>query len=120
MADALHRDLLTDRLTFDELGWRGLWAYITKAPPGTAIYQHRTEGWALSDKLSAELLDDMRELLWRYGAVHFQDYAKTTQFPIRIDYPGAPKGPQVIDAKSWESVTLDEMVSPEVRALLQA
>lgn len=73
----------------------------------------------MGDKLGAETFDDIRELLWRYGAVHFEDYAKTKPFPTRIDYPGSPKAPEVIEAKSWESVTLEEMVSPEVRALLQ-
>ncbi len=118
LADALARDLRTDQLTLDDLGWRDLWAYITKAPPGTAIHYERSEGWALGDKITAELLYDVRQLLWRYTALHFEG-GKDANFPEPIAYPGAAMTDQAKVAKNWSTVTVDEMVSPEVRKLLR-
>ena len=118
MADALDRDLRCDRLAFDDLGWRGLWAYVTTAPPGTAIHYHRSQGWQIGDKIAAENLYSLRELVWRYTALHFQG-GKNIPFPERISYPGAATSDQEQAAVSWETATVDELVSPEVRALLQ-
>lgn len=118
LADAIHRDLITDRLAFDELGWRGLWAYVTKAPPGTAIFHERLEGWTVADRLAVEYaasqLDDVRELLWRYTAVHFER-GKDMPFPRPVPRPwlneSVPEPPKAL--------TLEEAIPPEVRALLQ-
>lgn len=117
MADAIHRDLLTDRLAFDELGWRDLWAYVTAAPPGTAIFHKRGNGFTAADDLAFETLNEMRELVWRYRAMHFIG-GIDAPFPERITrstLTSAPPPPTV----TWATVTLDELVSPEVRALLQ-
>ena len=114
----MDRDLRTDQLSLDDLGWRGLWAYIIKAPPGTAIFHERSEGWQLGDKITAELLYDLRKLLWRYTAIHFEG-GKEAGFPEPISYPGAVMTEQAKVAKSWATVTVDEMVSPEVRKLLR-
>lgn len=118
LADAIERDLFNAGRTLDELGWRGLWAYITKAPPGTAIHYDLTEGRSLSEEFTMETLNEVRELNWRYTAIHFKG-GKDEPFPRRItrelltaDAPQVPK--------TWETVTLDELVSPEVRALLQS
>lgn len=118
LADALDRDLRSDRLTFDELGWRGLWAYITAAPPGTAIHYHRSEGWQIGDKIAAENLYSLRDLTWHFKARNFQEGGKQP-FPQRIPYPGMATTEHEEAAASWETVTIDELVSPEVRALLQ-
>lgn len=118
LADALHRDLFSDGRTLDELGWRGLWAYITTAPPNTAIHYRRCEGWTLAEKIAAEQLYEERKLGWRYGAVHFQG-GKDYPFPEPIDYPGRALPAEAAVSHTWESATLDELVSPEVRALLQ-
>lgn len=118
LADSLHRDLFADGRTLDELDWRGLWAYITKAPPGTALHYQLSEGWAISDKIAAEQLYEQRKLGWRYTAVHFEG-GKDIPVPQPISYPGAVKTEQAATAQSWESVTIDDLVSPEVRALLQ-
>jgi len=118
LADALDRDLRTDRLDFDELGWRGLWAYVTKAPLGTAIFQERSQGWQLGDKINAEILFDLRKLLWRYTAVHFEG-GREWPFPEQIPYPGSVRSDAAQAAKNWEEVTTEELVSPEVRALLR-
>lgn len=118
MADAIDRDLRSDRLAFDELGWRGLWAYILKAPPHTAIHYAMTEGWSLGDKIAAEQLYEERKLNWRYTAIHFEggrDYA----FPEPIEYPGAEKSQQQVVARTWQTVTVEELLTPEVKALLQ-
>jgi hypothetical protein len=114
LADAVARDLLADRLCFDELGWRGLWAYVTAAPPGTAIYHARFDGWTVGDHLGAELLSELRELLWRYTAVHFEG-GRDIPFPVRVTHPGITTETPV----SWSTVELDDMVSPQVRALLR-
>jgi hypothetical protein len=105
-------------LTFDDLGWEGLWAYVTAAPQGTAIFHHHSEGWTLGDKIAAEQLYEQRKLGWRYTAVHFEG-GKDIPAPEPIAYPGAVKTEQAATAQSWESVTLEDLVSPEVRALLQ-
>lgn len=118
LADALDRDLRTDQLTFDELGWRGLWAYITKAQPGTAIFHDRTKGFNPGDELTLEVFNEIRELHWRYTALHFQN-GKNLPFPQRITRQLLTSPPPV-PAETWETVTIDELVSPEVRALLQA
>lgn len=115
LADPLDRDLLVDRLDFDELGWRGLWAYITCAPPGTALFHARTQGWSLGDKLSAEQLYETRKLLWRYTALHFEG-GKDQPFPEHIDYPGAAITDKQKMALSWQTATVDQLISPEVRA----
>lgn len=117
LADAIHRDLLTDRLAFDDLGWRGLWAYIAKAPPLTAIYQDRTDGLSPSDELTLELINELREINWRYTAIHFEG-GKETPFPQRITRQTLKEVVEV--GATWETVTIDELISPEVRALLQS
>lgn len=99
----------------NELDWRGLWAYITKAPPGTAIHYQLSEGWTIGDKIAAENLYEQRKLGWRFTAVHFEG-GKDVPVPQPIDYPGAVKTEQAATAQSWESATLDELISPEVRA----
>jgi hypothetical protein len=56
-------------------------------------------------------------LAWRYTAVHFKR-GKDEPFPDRIPRPGVP-APEVYDGPTWETVTLEDIVSPEVLALLQ-
>lgn len=114
LADALDRDLRSDQLDFDDLGWRGLWAYITTAPPGTAIFHARIEGWELGDKIAAHQLLATQELVWRYTAMHFERGADQP-FPQLISYPGSEGS----EAPQEKPKTLEELVSPEVRALLQ-
>jgi hypothetical protein len=115
LAYALRRDLMTDQLNFDDLSWLDLWAYITAAPPGTAIHHARIEGWGIGDKIAAEALYELRKLGWRYTAVHFKG-GKDMPFPEPIPYPGSaaakPVGP------TWETITADELISPRVRELL--
>ena len=115
LADAIHRDLLRDRLTFDELGWRGLWAYVTKAPPTTAIFNQQLDGWTVGDRMSAEYaaaqLDEMRELVWRYTALHFER-GKDVPFPKPVPRPW-------LEEEAYEppkALTLEEAIPPEVRA----
>lgn len=117
LADAITRDLLTDRLAFDDLGWRGLWAYVTAAPPGTAIYHARNEGWSIGDHLAAESLHELRKLGWRYTAIHFQR-GKDQPFPERIPRPGV-EAPEPYAGPTWETVTFEELISPEVLELLR-
>lgn len=117
LADAITRDLLSDRLAFDELGWRGLWCYITAAPPGTAIYHARHEGWTITDHIAAEQLYELRKLGWRYTALHFER-GKDEPFPERIPRPGV-EPPEKYDGPTWETATLEDIVSPEVLELLR-
>jgi hypothetical protein len=118
LADAVTRDLLTDRLDFDELGWRGLWCYVTAAPPGTAIYHKRNEGWTIGDHLAAEQLYEARKLGWRYTALHFKG-GKDIPFPDQIPRPGLEL-PEVYDGPTWETATPDDIeIAPEVIALFR-
>lgn len=116
-ADAITRDLLTDRLAFDDLGWRGLWAYVTAAPPGTAIYHARNEGWSIADHIAAEQLYELRKLGWRYTAVHFKG-GKDAPFPDPIPRPGVEVA-KPYDGPTWETATLEDLISPEVLELLK-
>jgi len=118
LADALDRDLRTDRLALEDMDWRGLWAYVTAAPPGTALHYVRSQGWALGDKLSVEQLQVLRELRWHYRARNFVG-GSDVPFPQPVDYPGRQRTPQEAVAHSWETATVDEIVSPQVRALLR-
>lgn len=117
MAEALDRDLRSDRLTFDELGWRGLWAYVTAAPPGTAIHHARCESWGIPEHLAAELLFEIRKLNWRYGAIHFEGGSEIP-YPEQIARPGVePTEPY--DGPTWETATLEDLASPQVIAMLK-
>lgn len=115
LADAIRRDLLTDQLQFDDLGWRGLWAYITAAPPGTAIFYAISKGWTLGEKLAAETLTDLRSLLHRYVAAHFVGGTEAP-LPEPINYPGRAVADE---PKGWETATIDDLLTPEVKALLE-
>lgn len=117
LADALDRDLRTDRLAFGDLDWRGLWAYVTAAPPGTALHYARSQGWALGDKLAAEQLHALRNLHWHYRARNFVGGADAP-FPEPVDYPGRAEAPKPDPASSWATASVDDIVSPQVRALL--
>lgn len=116
LADAIDRDLFSDGRNFDDLGWRGLWAYITAAPPRTAIHYHLTEGVGLGDKVAMEQLYELRKIGWRYTAIHFQQGADAP-FPEPVDYPGRDTVDQIV--KSWETATLDDIISPAMRELLR-
>ncbi len=89
-------------------------AYIEAAPPGTAIYYVRNQGWTPGDHLAAEQLDVQRRLYWRYGAVHFKDGAKEP-FPEPISRPGVEP---ISSSASWE-VALEDPASPQVVAMLR-
>lgn len=115
LSDAIDRDLISDGKDFDDLGWRGLWAYITTAPPGTAIHYAQCKGWPVGDKIAAETLNDLRDLLWRYVAVHFKDGVDAPH-PEPIDYPGRGG---TTDAQAWEAATIEDLMTPAVRALLK-
>lgn len=116
LADALRRDLLSDRLSFDELGWRGLWAYVTTAPPGTALYHARSGGWTVGDYLAAEKLDVFREILWRYIAIHFEGGTEAP-FPDRVPRPGDV----VVEAgPTWDAVdNVTDLMSPKVLEMMR-
>lgn len=117
LADAITRDLITDHIELDSLGWQGLWAYITAAPPGTAIYHARFKGVVLSDHITAEQLYETRKLNWRYGAVHFEG-GSDVPYPERIYLPGV-EPPEEYAGPTWETATIEDLASPEVLALLR-
>lgn len=117
LADAITRDLLSDKLDFNTIHPADMRAYIEAAPPGTAIYYVRNEGWTPGDHLAAEQLDVQRRLYWRYGAVHFVDGDKIP-FPESIPRPGV-EAPEAYDGPTWETATLEDLASPEVIAMLK-
>lgn len=114
LADAITRDLISDHLDFNQIHPDDMRAYIEAAPPGTAIYYVRNEGWTPGDHLAAEQLDVQRRLYWRYGAVHFQGGDKEP-FPESIPRPGVVS---VNSAATWEEA-LEDPASPQVVAMLK-
>lgn len=114
LADAITRDLLSDQLNFNKIHPADMRAYIEAAPPGTAIYYVRNEGWTVGDHLAAEQLDVQRRLYWRYGAVHFKDGDKLP-FPESISRPGVEP---IDSATTWEEA-LEDPASPQVVAMLK-
>lgn len=113
---AVTRDLTRDQLDLDTIGLDKLWAYIHAAHPGTAIYHAQNDGWTVAEHLAAEQLYELRKIGWRYAAINFKD-AINIPFPKPITRPGV----EVVDhdsAETWATVSLEEMVSPEVIALL--
>lgn len=120
LAEALERDLLVDRIAFDDLGWRGLWVYITKATPQTAIYQEQNEGWTFDHHLQAEMLYELRKLGWRYTARNFER-GKNMPFPEPIWRPGVePPAKTEFTAQDWAAVDdIEDLIPPEVRELLK-
>lgn len=92
-------------------------AYITAAPPLTAIHYFKSEGISNSDKIALEMLFEQRKLNWRYGAVHFEG-GSDIPYPQRPQYPGADL-PDENAGITWENATIDDLVSPEVLALLE-
>ena len=122
MADAVTRDLITDRLTLDNLldnfGIRGLWAYVTTAPRGTAIHDARCEGgWYPADHIAAESLYEHRKLNWRYGAVHFEGGADVP-YPEPTPRPGV-ETPEPYSGPTWDTATIEDLASPQVLAMLK-
>jgi hypothetical protein len=118
LADPLARDLLSDRLTLDQLGgWRDLWAYVTAAPPGTAIHYAACDGWPIGDRLAAELLTDVRRWAWKYTARNFEG-GRDAPWPDPILYPGSAAAAQT-PVLRWETATLDDLMTPQVRELMK-
>lgn len=119
LADAITRDLISDRLDFDDLGWRGLWAYVTTAPPGTAIHYARTKDQpTLSDRIAAGQLYEQQKLGWRYTAVHFEGGADAA-FPEPIALPGDELESDD-DAPTWDGVaSIDDLMPINVRNMLK-
>ncbi len=111
----MRRDLLRDRLTLAELTARDLWAYITTAPPGTAIHHALNEGWELADHLAAEELFELQQIRWAYRAANFEG-GKDDPFPRRISRPGVELPPEPVDLNT---LTVDQIVPPELVALLE-
>lgn len=120
MAEALTRDLLSDGLAFDSLGWYGLWCYITQAPPQTALHAAQNDGWDFTHHILAEVLYEARKLGWRYTAVHFKG-GSTVAFPEPIYRPGVePPEKTEYTAADWAEVeSIEDLIPPEVRELLR-
>ncbi len=120
LANAIDRDLLADGLRFDDLGWRGLWCYITEAPPNSAISRRMNDDWTFDHHLLAEMLYELRKLHWRYTAIHFKDGTKVA-FPTPIARPGVePPVKTQYTKEDWDSVESAEDLIPEhVRELMK-
>ena len=113
---AVTRDLTRDQLDIDTLTVDQLWAYVKSAPPGTAIYHVQYDGWTVGDHLAAMQLHELRKIEWRYAAINFER-AKELPFPTPIPRPGVEQ-PDPEPTETWETVSLEDMISPEVIALL--
>ncbi|MDQ2638107.1 MAG: hypothetical protein M3Y83_14660 [Actinomycetota bacterium] len=117
LADPIARDLLCDGKEFDDLGWRNLWAYITAAPPNTAIHYARSDGLTLSDHLAAEQLYEARKLGWRYTAMHFEG-GTNVPFPEPISLLGDGDSENE-PAVTWDNATLDDLMPQHVRDMMK-
>lgn len=98
------------------MGWRGLWAYITTAPPNTALHYQQNEGWTIGDHLAAEQLYEVRKLGWRYTAVHFE---RGCDQPFPEPIPRPRVGDADEPAVTWETAILDDLMPPHVRDMLK-
>ncbi|ORA56325.1 hypothetical protein EJ571_01590 [Mycobacteroides franklinii] len=94
-----------------------MWAYVTKAPPLTAIHHDRTEGMSIEAQIGAELLNEIAELHWRYAAVHFKGRADLP-IPERLTLRELIHGVEEVEPVDWEPA-IDTLTSPEFRAMLQ-
>lgn len=52
-------DVDTDKLSFGEFK-----SFVLYAPPGTAVFHYRNQGWTLGDHLAAVQLDALNWLKW--------------------------------------------------------
>ncbi|OFJ55253.1 hypothetical protein BEL07_03140 [Mycolicibacterium grossiae] len=91
-----------------------MWAYVTRAQPGTAINHQLTEGWNQAEHSMANVVDIVNQLLWRYNAVHFERGSEVP-YPEPVWRPGDdPVEVEVKTALTWE-----EVFTPELKALLR-
>lgn len=117
LADAITRDLISDRLNFSDIQPSDMRAYIESAQPGTAIFHAQNEAWGLPEHILAELLFEIRKLNWRYSAVHFEN-GTNVPYPERITRPGVEE-PAQYTGPTWETATAEELIPPEVRELMR-
>lgn len=95
-----------------------MWAYVTAAPPGTAIHHARSEGMSIEAQLGAEVLNELSELHWRYNAVHFEGGSKIA-FPERLSLRELIYGREPVEEIDYDAHIANTEVDPRVRAMLQ-
>jgi hypothetical protein len=66
---AVGRDLIVAGYTWDDIGSQRLpvdqfVSFVAHAPPYTAIYHQRNEGWTVNDHLQAQAIDALNYLAW--------------------------------------------------------
>lgn len=107
--------MLCDRLTWHDFDWRDLWAYVTKAPPGTALHEAMRDGWGVGETIAAEQLYELQILRWMEQARHFEGGADI-EFPTRLPRPGVSAEPT--PAQRLDDMTLDEIIPPDLMSWL--
>ena len=119
-AGPLRRDLIRDRLAFEELGWQGLADYVDYPPPGSSLRdaidrqaerERDDDGWKLGDHLGAVQIDKLNELIWFFRRAYFEG---KPDFPAPIPRPGAETDPP---APVWSDEKIAAMV-PGMAAVL--
>lgn len=83
--------------------------------PNTAVFQVRHQGFTIGDDLNLEVLNELREVNWRYTAMHFEGGSKVP-FPERVTRSALLGEPEAAEAE----VTLEELIPEHVRALLRS
>lgn len=66
---AVGHDLVAAGLTWKDIGTRRLpvgefVSWVCNAPPGTAVYYQRNEGWLVGDHLTAMAVDALHQNVW--------------------------------------------------------
>ena len=90
----MRRDLIKDRLNFDELGWQDLVDYVDHPPIGTALRdaidqereRDRGDVWDAKEHLLAVAIDKIEVLTWYFRRANFEG---KPDFPAPIPRPGA-------------------------------
>ena len=118
-ADALHRDLIRDQLDFDDLGWRGLWAYV-KFPPAKTALREAFDGPLNEHTLGvAQIVHAVEVAVWNMRGLKSgsDDWGPSPQ--IRI--PGVESEPDATTDWSQLDTSTDmaEFASPEALAILR-
>jgi len=79
-------------------------SFVCHAPPGTAVYRERNEGWTPTDYLLTDLLEVEDLLLWSKT----KDAQKNRNRPKRRPRPGGKKQQQ--QASEKQVMTVEEYV----------
>jgi hypothetical protein len=79
-------------------------SFVLYAPPGTAVFHHRNQGWLVGDHLAAFQLDVLNRLWWAKTV----DGQKDVNRPAPTPRPGTPETGAAEDDSSPFTVTVED------------